>query len=53
MTPFAQSRDLPPDFSLTELPGTGHMLMLEAPDVALAAVRRALAGAETMSAETG
>lgn len=46
VTPFPQSRNAPAAFTLQRLEGVGHMLMDEAPDKTIAAIRRALRTAE-------
>ena len=39
MLPFAQTRNLPPNFEVKELPGAGHMLIEEAPEAIIAMIR--------------
>ncbi|HEY9057155.1 MAG TPA: alpha/beta fold hydrolase, partial [Aurantimonas sp.] len=46
VTPAGQTDGLPPDFTVSLLPGVGHMLMLEAPGTCVAAVRAAVDRAE-------
>ena len=40
--PFHQTNDLPPLFALHRLPGAGHMLIEEAPDLVTELIRRQL-----------